>query len=375
MHNTAQDFESGIISSPDYCCLNHPDLGRLSKVSHELHLAAETPTEPDPSFLEHPLNGASFRQIHSESSRLLLSAPKSFATISTGITLFYSESTPTFKVPSRPLRIAFLTSIRDVGADEKVGLRNGEIKYARYLKGTIEHILRSTTSGRLNGFCEVVGIISDDLPIDLQQSPFGELPSAGQWIFPKNLRASEHQNARDLCYNLPSDFRKLPMQDSLARQERKLDFETRVANLLLELNADVLVTDHYMAKLDYLVDPKSPLSTIVMNTHPGIIREDYAFACRGKDPYNDIIKLVQGLDNETSSASFNLSKSPKLYTGATFHFSDRGIDSGPILCEVACTPVFPDDSEDQLCRRNYHLSKNIACELGLLHFSSNIYEY
>jgi folate-dependent phosphoribosylglycinamide formyltransferase PurN len=295
--------------------------------------------------------------------RELLNSIQDIGTDESGTTLrgldFMSLEMP---APTRPLRVAFLTSVRDVGKIERVGaqLKN---EPGRRLIGTIEATLRALQETDLGNFIEVVGIITDDMPSDLKSSSFSPAPTGGSnWIFPRSLRNARGDLAVDLTRNIPSLFRALPQKSLSDRRLAKLEFEAKVFDFFDECRADVIVSDHFLCKVEYLIDPHHfGLYGRVLNTHPGITRPDSPYCCRGWLTYE------LAISNAKASA-------PHLgLTGASFHVISADIDGGPVLCDGALTQVYPSDTIRSLINRIYPTSKNPVFLSGIKHYSSNFW--
>lgn len=295
--------------------------------------------------------------------RELLNSIQDIGTDESGTTLrgldFMSLEMP---APTRPLRVAFLTSVRDVGKIERVGaqLKN---EPGRRLIGTIEATLRALQETDLGNFIEVVGIITDDMPSDLKNSSFSPAPTGGSnWIFPRSLRNAGGELAVDLTRNVPSLFRALPQESPADRRQAKLEFEGNVFNFFKECRADVIVSDHFLCKVEYLIHPHHfGLYGRVLNTHPGITRPDSPYCCRGRLTYELAISKAKA-----SASHFWL-------TGASFHVLSADIDDGPVLCDGALTRVYSSDTTRSLINRIYPTSKNRVFLSGIKHYSSNFW--
>lgn len=275
--------------------------------------------------------------------------------------------------PSRPLKVAFLTSIRDVGVGEAVGRVTYSGKSRSYIKGTIETALDAVKDDRLGQFAEVVAVITDDLEKDLQWSDYVADPKlSGRWITPRDARNQTGDRISSITVNIPSDFRALPLSEREARLERKLQFEAAVYRVLVESGADILLSDHFLARIDYLISSSHfGLLGKVLNTHPGITRADHPYATVGRYPY-DLMRLhAQGLKQLPDNTV--VAVDPCNMAGASFHLVTAGIDRGPVLCDGELTQVSPDDSDIDVARKLYKTSKYHVFIEGLRHYASNIY--
>lgn len=278
-------------------------------------------------------------------------------------------------LPTRPLTVVFLTSVRDTGKDDRNGrwveVGNGS---RRYMEGTIERTVREThpwyrgpseesCRGMLAGIVRVGGVITDDTPKDMQKSSYSSLPESGRaWIFPRRLSTPEGLLITDMTYNIPSSFRLLPKRAVEERWFEKLDFESRVLRMMRELGGDVLVSDHYMARIDFLYQNPALFGRL-LNIHPAVTVENHPFRFRGKYPTADTLARARS------------DRSTQIQTGATLHFIGPEIDKGQPIAYVVDTPVYPHDEPQWLRYRNYNLGKLPLFVHGLAHYARNIYPY
>lgn len=247
----------------------------------------------------------------------------------------------------RPLRILFLTSVRDTGECD----RNGTIVHtdggAEYMMGAIEYAAWATRpNGPLHGLYTIAGVITDDRMCDLRDYATQPISQTDhQWLWPREL---------DLpTWNIPSDFRGLPRAATMERIAGKLAFETRVYELFQELDADIIVSDHYMAKIEHLI-MQFRLYGRVLNIHPAVTVVGHPFCFRGPTPTKDAIAQAQ-------------SGIPTV-TGATLHLVNHMIDDGPIIAFTDGTPVYGTDEPQWLRWRNYLLAKCPLMVEGLRHY-------
>ncbi len=288
--------------------------------------------------------------------------------------------------PERPLRVLFLTSIRDVGKEERVGKlrwvkgQNGGRAVTRTV-GTIETVLReSLPGGELDGYVEVAGIVSDDMPRDFkfrgsrQRSNYVADPrEKGHWIFDRELALPDGSRAVEVCKNIPSDFRACPLRDFKERARRKFYFESSVNDFFDETNADVILSDHYMAKIEYLFDDEHfGLSGRVLNTHPGITHRDNPYRTLGNNPYVAMRDHAQG---RAKANGEYVEIKPHKIGGASFHFLTSSIDGGAVLCDAETTPVYPGEGDTSLAARLYERSKRDVVLTGLKYYASSVFPY
>ena len=323
-------------------------------------------------------------------SELVTSTLPKIATLQTGQgTDLYGPSDLTLQIaqkPERPLRVLFLTSIRDVGRDERVGKlrrvkgQTGGRAVTRTV-GTIETVLReSLPGGELDGYVEVAGIVSDDMPRDFtfrgtshRSNYVADPGEKGHWIFDRELALPDGSRAVDVCKNIPSDFRACPVDDFKERAKRKFYFESSVHDFFKDTNADVILSDHYMAKIEYLFDKQYfNLGGRVLNTHPGITHRENPFRTLGNNPYVAMRDHARGrakVDGEYVEIE------PHKIGGASFHFLTSSIDGGAVLCDAETTPVSPGEGDTSLAARLYKRSKRDVVLAGLKYYASSVFPY
>lgn len=280
-----------------------------------------------------------------------------------------------FQPPERPMRVLILTSIRDVGKSESVGQFIKTSNGLSYVEGTIEYALRAVhQEGRLKNYIEIAGIVTDDLPEDLAGSNYTATPrTEDSWIFPMNLRNAAGELATNLTVNIPSAYRKLPVADRQERSKAKYQFERSLVRAMHHFQADVLLSDHFMGKIENLIHPdRFDLLGRVLNTHPGITNPDDQYRCVGPEPEMHAIAHANGRVRDNKG---NWSRAPRhSWTGATFHAITAKIDAGPRLCEAENTPVYNGDLPEELIQRIYATSKNIVFEMGIKHYAAHFFD-
>lgn len=284
--------------------------------------------------------------------------------IPSSIRFFGDESVPSVR-PQKPVNIAFLTSVRDTGTCD----RNGSIirtpEGVRYMEGAIERTVReSREGGALDGILRVVAVITDDREKDMRGSEYPLRPQAGRpWLHDQDLRNNDDSLVADpdTTHWIVSDFRSLPLSDTDGRAERKMDFERQVWQLMQQRQADVLVSDHYMARIAYLVNGTFRQFGRILNIHPAVTIPDHPFRFCGKTPTKDAIDRARsGVETRT---------------GATLHVVDEIIDHGPPLAYIAETPVDGTDEPQHLRYRNYQLGKLPLFIAGMRHYIENVYPH
>jgi len=245
----------------------------------------------------------------------------------------------------KPVRILFLTSVRDVGKDDLNGRLVSTKDGPKYMKGVVEHAVHECNpDGGLHGICEVAGVVTDDTEKGLAGSGYSLVPAEGeQWIHPLDLEDHRGVRIADVTFHRPSFFRMLPLEAVAARREAKKEYEAGIVALMRKLDADVLVSDHYMAKIEHLVNGTFHLYGRVVNIHPAVTIHGNPYCFRGKTPTADAIARAK---------SGRVTR-----TGATLHLVNEKIDDGPIVHWDAPTPVSADDTPEELRWRNYQMAK------------------
>lgn len=258
----------------------------------------------------------------------------------------------------RPARIMILTSLRDVALCD----RNGEVIETpdgpQYMEGALEHLVRQTLPGGvLHRMAQVVGVVTDDLPQNLHG--YSVVPTEGQsWIHPLDLCGPDGVRIADITFNIPSVFRALPRADVEGRGLAKLAFESTIRNLALRLGVDVVVSDHYMARIEHL---HNWFPGLVLNIHPGITLAGHQYRFPGKTP--------------TADAIARAGRESGVKTGATLHIVDSEIDHGPAIAYCEATPVYGDDEPRHLRLRNYRMAKLPVLTAGLAHYLTSVYSH
>lgn len=272
---------------------------------------------------------------------------------------------------TRPLRVVFLTSVRDTGICDLNGTMVETGNGLRYMEGTIERTIletypwwRRTGSeyrGLLADMIQVVGIITDDTELDMNNSAYPVSPySDRSWIYPLNLATPDGQPVSEITFNIPSSFRQLPLDATERRRELKREFEWLVLQKTQELGGDIIISDHYMARIEHLIEEYGFYGR-VLNIHPAVTVDGHPFCFRGRTPTTDAINRVRsGIPTRT---------------GATLHIVSSEIDEGSPIGFTADTPVLSTDEPQWLRYRNYHQAKLPLFINGLAHYVRAIYPY
>ncbi len=105
----------------------------------------------------------------------------------------------------------------------------------------------------------------------------------------------------------------------------KKDFEAKILNVLKGYSPDLIVLAGYMQILSGAFIKEYPMK--IINIHPALLPS------------------FKGLDAQQQALNYGVK-----ITGATVHFIDEGVDSGPIILQET-VPVKPEDSRDVLADR------------------------
>lgn len=280
------------------------------------------------------------------------------------IQFFGQESAPTLP-PGKPVNALFLTSVRDTGSCDKNGSMVETKGGKRYMEGILERTISETRArGALGGILRVVGVITDDLERDMRGSEYPVRPEPDRlWLHGMDLRTEDGAllAGPNMTHWIPSDFRALPLRETDARIDRKREFERQVFELMGQTGADVLISDHYMARIEYLVNGTFQKFGRILNIHPAVTIPDHPFRFCGKTPTQDAIDMAK-TGEETR-------------TGATLHIIDDIIDHGPPIAFIAETPVYEDDTPQELRYRNYQQGKLPLFASGIRHYVQSIYPH
>ena len=123
----------------------------------------------------------------------------------------------------------------------------------------------------------------------------------------------------------------------------------------------MLLTDHFMARIEFLIDSGHGLAGRVLNVHPAITIAESPHRMRGRCPTRDVLQRAR-----TAKCT---------RTGATLHFTDREFDAGQVIAYSADTIVLQNDGVFDLKYRNYQFAKLPVLSIGLRHFLLNVYPH
>jgi folate-dependent phosphoribosylglycinamide formyltransferase PurN len=268
---------------------------------------------------------------------------------------FFGPNLPPVE-PARPVRALFLTSVRDVVHEDQNGQVVETAEGPRYMHGIVEKTIEETGSGgRLEDMVEVACVVTDDDARDAERLGIARHPSekGGRWL------ARDWDRFDVDVRNTPSHFRRI---SKAIGYRHKRAFERQLLEIMKECRADILVSDHYMARLSEEFCTQDLMPGAILNIHPAPTAEGDKFCFRGKTPTADALALAR-------------SEQGQVYTGATMHVVNETIDDGPALAVSTGTPVYPADSPESLRYRNYQLSKLPVFVEGLRHYVRNVYPY
>ncbi|MFH1670780.1 MAG: hypothetical protein ABIA92_04310 [Patescibacteria group bacterium] len=268
--------------------------------------------------------------------------------------------------PQEPVNMMVLTSIRDVGTCDRNGSTIRTPEGWPRMEGAVERLINETRRGGfLSDHIHVTGIITDDMDRDMADSDYPvEWNAESPWIHAPDLQNDDGVLIRspDFTRNIPSDFRLINgLQEPERKAGQKAAFEDKIATFMQERNTQVLLSDHYMARIDYLIGEAHGMYGRVLNIHPAITLAEHPYCRRGKTPTQDSIDQAQN--------------DPNTITGATLHFINNLIDDGPPISHFAGTPVYRRDKPQQLRYRNYQQAKLPLLIFGLRHYIENIFPH
>jgi folate-dependent phosphoribosylglycinamide formyltransferase PurN len=276
--------------------------------------------------------------------------------------------------PARPLRLAYLMSLRNATAD-KAGQWIDVHGEMRYMKSPLQFVVELLET-RLRGVYDLRTIIYDDDPLNPADSvavaDYGFRPrNARPWIFPLDLALPDGAAVLDLMCNIPSSYRRLPRADH-RRPADKRQFEDAVLDKLRQVEADVVLVDGLLVILDNLIREGSPYHHRIVNIHPGITREGSPFQRRGLYATKDALWGARGKRVVDWELMEMRDVVPIARTGASLHFIDHGIDSGEVIYDVLETRIDRADTIYELRWNNFHQSMFPALEHGLLRLAKQL---
>lgn len=268
-------------------------------------------------------------------------------------------------------KLVYVMSLRNAAAD-KAGQQIEYKGQSRYMMSPLEYLAHQLNHSELGNLYSLEAVIYDDIDgYALDQTKldgYGRHGKHGEpWIYPQDL-CVQGRPLNDLLENIPSSYRCLAMGDA-ARQSGKQRFEQHLLERFQALEADWVVLDGLIVILDKLVCAGAPYQGKIVNIHPGPTREDSPYRRRGATATLDALYGARGqrvLDWQTMQTE---SVEPLFMTGASFHYVDQGIDSGPVFWEVVNTTIDPQDTILELRWKNFNNSLFPALSHGLAYLA------
>ena len=264
-------------------------------------------------------------------------------------------------------KLVYIWSLRNACAD-----RAGQsIEYKgglRYMQSVLENLVLALNETALGDAYSLEGVIFDDdasLPADQAKLAGYGLPgqTGGQRLYPSGQKVQGRQ-LDDLLIAVPSTYRRYAL-GAPERVAGKSEFEARVRNQLDALGAELVVLDGLLIILDELVRPGAPYARKIVNIHPGITRIESPYERRGAYATLDALygahgeKVVDWATRQTRAVE------PRMWTGASFHYVDNGVDSGEVIADVLGTQIDPQDTILELRWNNFNRSVFPALRQGL----------
>ena len=290
-------------------------------------------------------------------------------TRSDGLRVFAPPDSPFFEAAhtASELRVCVLTSVRDLGVGEHHGQTITTAEGARYMRGSLFHLLEATKH-ELSGRVRVVAIIVDDVPSadGIESAGYSVIPQPGSralWIAPPEYACDGGKPLGELVVNIPSSFRKIARSEPDAGHRRKLaklSFEQQVAAVAQEHQADLILSDSCLILFETLHHIPEWVGRVV-NLHPGITWSGDPDECRG--PSATSRALQHAAERAPTGTPF--------HQGSSLHFVADEMDGGEVICDIKRTPVYPNDHRDTLRYRNYQCSKLPLLVAGLDYIASH----
>jgi folate-dependent phosphoribosylglycinamide formyltransferase PurN len=273
------------------------------------------------------------------------------------------------------IKLVYMMSLRNAAAD-RAG-RHIEYKgETRYMKSPLEFLVEQLNASPLGDLYSLEGVIFDDdegLSRDCEKlSGYGFRHAPGeQWIHPSGL-AVQGVPLASLFHSVPSSYRRLAVDAAAERALQKRVFERRLLDKLHALDADFVVLDGLLVILDELVRPGAEFCRRIANIHPGVTRLGSPFERRGAFATLDALYGARG-QRVVDWSTMRVVPAPVIdRTGASFHYVDKGIDSGEVVFDVLGTSIDPSDSILELRWNNFQRSLFPALEGGLLAMAESL---
>ena len=270
-----------------------------------------------------------------------------------------------------PAGVVFLTSIRDIGVDDKNGLVLDNHGTPHYMMGLIEAVNNIINHGRigLGNAIRIKGIITDDTVID-NTYPYPLTPRKGEpWIHNLNARGSMGERLTSITHHIPSTFRGIPNRKKDEKATERLAFEEEIYRVSQQMGADMLVSDHLMLRIIHLISTNRYSIGRILNIHPGISDPKNPTRLPGSTPTQDAINRVNlGCVFKKKGRLYSpVHTEPHDRTGASLHIIDENLDTGPVIADSESTTVFPSDTPQDLRIRNYPVKITVFV-IGIMHY-------
>lgn len=265
-------------------------------------------------------------------------------------------------------KLVYVWSLRNAAADQ-AGQFIDYKDEQRYMKSVLEYLVEQLNTTDLGDLYSLTGVIFDDdinLASDAEKlRDYGTHRSQAKsdWLYPGHLEV-QGQLLDDLLINVPSSYRQWPAGHP-EKQAGKDKFEQQLQSKLDELAADVVVLDGLLVILHQLADETNPYFKKIANIHPGITRLDSPYERRGATGTLDALYGARGLKVTDWKTMATEPAEVKNKTGASFHYIDQGIDSGPVITDALNTDISPQDTILELRWNNFNLSLFPAMTDGL----------
>lgn len=279
--------------------------------------------------------------------------------------LYYPRNYSTLNFSgSKPLKIAIVTSLRDIVGEDKNGSVVDTSQGKVYMMGVIEALSRGIEENiaGIRSALQVVGIIYDDTIKDIENLPSNfsnnvPFPLLYHWMHPLNLKDFHTGDLLiDKTHNHPSLWRFMDI-DSQERKKEKEVWEKKLGYIVFhEMKADILLSDHLMVVLETLVRDDSDYIGRLLNIHPAITNENDPDHLRGPTPTTDAISKAKNQGD--------------FYTGSTLHYLTKELDGGEQIAAAKRTKVVSYDSLQDLRAKNYPCKIAVTIA-GLIHYREN----
>ncbi|MFT5756388.1 MAG: folate-dependent phosphoribosylglycinamide formyltransferase PurN [Alteromonadaceae bacterium] len=266
-------------------------------------------------------------------------------------------------------KLVYVWSLRNAAADQagQMIAYKGE---QRYMKSVLEYLAVELNNTDLGDLYTLEGVIFDDdlnLTADaIKLKDYGitrQQATNKNWLYPQRLEV-QGRLLDDLLINVPSSYRQWPI-GHVERAAEKDTFEQQLQAEFDHLQADVVMLDGLLVILNQLADEANPYFHKIANIHPGITRAESPFQRRGAMATLDALYGAKGLRVTNWQTMVTEPAELKSKTGASFHYIDKGIDSGPVITDALNTEITPEDTILELRWNNFHSSLFPAMRAGL----------